>query len=485
MLQEACTEMTTNFDHSFAIFRVLYPWIVRAKFEGNIPADFGTEDHMRQTWREVPRTEILQTISNMSVRNRWFIWNQKMRAMKKGLPVMLLVALYVACVRGRMLQIGDLPYFGSMLAAIENDLTAADIAKPLAAAGAAGSSSDVLPGVKTVKDSNAAMQALRRQCPDNVSAICHVLSNQTTMKLANGVLRISEGLEGATRMMLTELKTVRGCANYHVGMACNGSDAILKQIWDVFYDPAFIADVGFLSLREVTGTGSLVEDQAISDVLVDFARHLCLNEIEASSVYRDRPPYRWSQLLSSSADERRKCLEWTRDLFFALDRAEGDLITKKTIATRVLHKCLWPYNQTCRKYLVGFFETDFQATPPEVLEDLQGVSQGFGTSNLSENGVRAWSVAMKDSPNAQLGRVSRWHRLLASPLLKEFDRRVVEPSMEHKRLAKKQTLNSKDFVAKENQFSLGEEKYEAMKGGVNSQRLRIRTTSRLALARRH
>ena len=232
-----------------------------------------------------------------------YSWNQKYRAVKKELPQILLVLLFMAVVKDRVLCLKDLPSFGGVVPDVVHE---DDSVAPAAAA----SSTDLV--VKTVKQSNAAVDALRRATPDNLRLTASIVANRTSTKLAAVICLGSQPLEEDTRIMMTTTSTRIGCRQHFIDQAKRRSDEALQKTFAVLEDKDALTELGLMSFGQVLGGWSAKEDAMVAEVLLTYHTKTVANEIEHSSFYCMRPPHRFFQYLSGKAEDKNDVMEWCK-----------------------------------------------------------------------------------------------------------------------------------------------------------------------------
>jgi len=234
-----------------------------------------------------------------------YSWSQKHRAVKKELPQILQVLLYMAMVKDKQLSCKDLPYFSGI--AVEA-ASVDEIAPEVVAAAAA--SSDLV--VNTVKQSNANLDALRRATPDNLRLTAIILANRTSSKLAMVIEFVSNPLEQNTSIMLTKTTTRIGCKLHFVEQAKRQSDGALQETFDLMRDHDKLADLGLLEFGQLIGGWSAKEDGLVSEVMLSLILKTVGNEIEHSSFYCMRPPFKFFQYLSEDIDDKKEVMDYCK-----------------------------------------------------------------------------------------------------------------------------------------------------------------------------
>ena len=242
-----------------------------------------------------------------------YSWSQKYRAVKEELPQILLVLLYMAVVKSKVVCLKDLPYFSGIASAA--DVVPVDIAP---SASVAASSTDQV--VNSVKESNAAVDALRRATPDNLRLTCTIIANRTSSKLASIVEGSARPLEESTRLIMTTTGTRIGCKNFFIAQAKRQSDEALQQTCNMLGDEKLLADLGLLEFGQILGGSSPKEDALVSEVLLAYIIKTVANEMLHSSFYCMRPPFKFFQYLSESDSDKKDVMLWCKVTWITMDQ---------------------------------------------------------------------------------------------------------------------------------------------------------------------
>ena len=168
------------------------------------------------------------------------------------------------------------------------------------------------------------------------------------------------------------------------------------------------------------------------------------------------PPYKFVLLRSRHLPERQSCMTWTKSLTTALYAVEKHALKSKWHAT-FLKNLVWPGSTFVREVLVGCKEAGHIEAPDDINQDLGDMVQGLYGSVPCELGFKILSNCSHIHRAGVLGRVSRWHRLLASDLCKDHDRPLADiTAHSHATKASKIGLGAFDHKAAKQVFSLGD-----------------------------
>jgi hypothetical protein len=271
-------ELHKTFDHTWIVFKELYPFFCECLYGGNFPIAFGTEDHMKEIWDSLPASALLKKLGTVAVNNRWWAWNQKLRKNLSGDALMLMVLMYQCLVKGEVESIAEIENFGGVHGVWA---VLKQAANPAIEAASTSSSSASAVEAKSVKESDHVQRAMHNKQGIGRNMTLVVCANFTSRKLAIGRMRISEPLEVEHGKTITTLNTQMGSLRWYVGKACRDYDDTLCKIWAVLEDDAFLNEVCFTGTSHDLGHNSTQECQMLADVFFTFARSLVAAETES------------------------------------------------------------------------------------------------------------------------------------------------------------------------------------------------------------
>jgi hypothetical protein len=199
-----------------------------------------------------------------------------------------------------------------------------------------------------------------------------------------------------------------------------------------------------------------VDDQLVALTCVDLVRNTMFEELIHMMYHSHRPPCAFAGLLSRSDDRRSERLQWCKQLSESLCLVEAAAQSDHVLRS-YLADLLWPGTCFSREVLVGLSEASFEEVPPDIKEDLVSFVSGWSSSVPCENTFKLLRSCARQHTAGMLGRISRWHRIIASSLMEDHDRKL--PTADCiARFSKASTLANSTFEAKARQnFSLGNE----------------------------
>lgn len=88
----------------------------------------------------------------------------------------------------------------------------------------------------------------------------------------------------------------------------------------------------------------------------------------------------------------------------------------------------WPAMQWCREVIIRLFENEFESVPADVIQKIKLFQHSFRISLPCEHGGGRLQIRARAHPSKRMSRVEKWHALLESPILNDFERSQVEPT---------------------------------------------------------
>ena len=282
LLRGGTAEMFKHFTWKMPLFsKYLYYPIVRAKYANAQPLDFGTDEHKQKVWEEIQDDRSLQGLSEDYATNRWKCWTDRYEFYEDSFDIILLSALYILITRGTIKNYGqDLPG----LVGIQKWIDAGEgLVMPEGAAEM---------DIKGLKEASKALEARRAKGSSSLLSISEVLVNKTTRRLGHVTARVPKFSEGQMMKDISASKTQSGAFNYHVDQACGSQLDVVKSTLGLLEDKKFLREAQFIEPDCVVGKLSLRECDMVAKYTFDFVKHLAVHEIQSSSFYSERPPYR-------------------------------------------------------------------------------------------------------------------------------------------------------------------------------------------------
>lgn len=324
--------------------------------------------------------------------SRWFAYNDRFNKMRPCLTVLLMVALYMALVRGKLKCISDIPGLASLGNVVG---FVAPVAKRDDDEGQAASSSDA-PAVKraNVKDSNLQVDKMRRaNGGSSLLMVIRVLANRAERRVATGIVELAEPIRELHGQQLVECKTKLGSIHWFSECASGMAENVLKQVWAKLTNPAFLSLLEMRKSGDILSDGMFMEDRLVAECVVDVARRLAFNEFLSDSFFTMRPFGRFAQACHDKAEVRVQLLPWCKQLFECIEGLEKASDDNPELQP-ILKAMLWLAHCWVREIMVAFAEAEWQCISPLVRRELMEVvsSQVLSSCGLPPSENRGFSL---------------------------------------------------------------------------------------------
>lgn len=478
------------------IFELCYEIIVKDRAQGRLPPEFGTPEHQEATWQSLADSPLLRGAGTKMKLSRWMSWSQRSRHLQAHMGELYMILLYIIMFEGWFDSLGDLllsnagvrpppvrPGLVGRSVGQPSDAAAAPAAPSSASAGSSASSaapaaaptaSSGLPAAAVgeppparapVHGDRDGLEAARSNCKSTMHFALRILSKSVGRRIMVAMRMTTEPIEEAHRYVQTIHKTQMGLVSWHTEAADGKYWEYLGNIVEVLNDTTNLYELGFDFEGNTYPEGHPVvdDDQAVALALVDLVRNTLFIELQIMQSYSHRPPLMFALLLSDDPEKVQQGLEGARELWEALLIFEQEGWRDEWFNDR-LRGLLWPTNAWVRELLVGLYEAGLKEIPVDLKEELLSMTRGWNSPvpvpcENSFNILRASSSCLRAN---FLGRASRWHRLIASDILEEHDRKPVKCETSA-RLDSQKELRAAIFDAKANtDFSLGTDVLKSM-----------------------
>ena len=364
--QEGAKEMFRVLDHQNPWFQTLYPYIVFFMSYGTLPRDFGSNANMKAVWLSLQSRPLVESMGFLHVRARWFSILSKFTAMFADLPFILMVMLYQGTVNKKLPNNATLYELRRLLgSSVDKPAPPTNLPAEERAGGASAAGADP---PKSIAASNAALETIRRQVPDNFRLVVGILMNFATLRVMAGINELTDPVVKANEASITQMSTKGGCKEYVVENASGKFNKVIWEILNKFRNPAVLAKLGLYPSASALGTTTIQEDRLVTLALYRFAFELIGNELSHHSVYCSRPPYRYFQYLHCKDTERMKFNEWGKNLWCALERFEWHACHDAAVRDH-WHALLWPRSTLCRELLVAHWECEHSRLPHDIAKE--------------------------------------------------------------------------------------------------------------------
>ena len=259
-----------------------------------------------------------------------------------------------------------------------------------------------------------------------MTALFHYYINRpTTLRLMNAMCFVSDPIENAHKNDVSDNKTVMGVREWRFSMSERGYDTYVAEIPGVLEDPQKLREMGFNLDRNVLMQFEMEEDMTVSKVLFDLTLSTMDMEIAHMRHFSCRPPHALVGCVHPDPTIRSRRLEWCTNLrkaLFKLDHAVAvEAKTGATFLATYRKNMVWPGTVFSREVLIAQSETGDETLPKDIEDDLNAMALGPWGSLINEQGNQVVNGIANHCPSGAMGRHTRWHRLLHSSLVTDFD----------------------------------------------------------------
>ena len=233
----------------------------------------------------------------------------------------------------------------------------------------------------------------------------------------------AEPVEEAHRKTKTAHKTQMGVANWSIQMANKEYNKYLIEIAEILHDEDKLLELGFTAAyHEGESAEDYPDDVLIAGTVVDLIRATMAHELKSMRTHSCIPPLGLLNLRSHSTETKEECLEGAASLLNALHVFQELAVGIHWFYTH-LRDMVWPASVWVYEALTSLAEAEFKHVPRDIVSRLDSLLMSWMGSVVAENGFKKLSECSFQHRAGQLGRLSRWHRLVAGTLLTEYDRK--------------------------------------------------------------
>ena len=406
--------LDTEFGQDDELFNTFYEPL--ATDLGMMGPGFGTTEHMEQVKALMASSRTWQKKGLKVKLCRWMSYFDRA---EEFLPLWFITVVSLCVIgikKGWLNHISELPMFAATGAADLEEGGGQALEHPPAAQGA-----EEQP--RTVKDSNAEAERLRKGCFNTLHLALVVLCSLRTRMLCAMTLALVKPSRTAFGHMLVAAKTQSASVMWWATMANEEWLAELLETIKVQQDPAALGRIGFTMLHGE----SCGEDHQVANKMVLFLRCLLQSRLHSLLALSYSLPCKFAGLLHDTSSVRFATLKTLKAWWVRLQEVE-EAATSDKWYQQLLVMLSWPVMQWPRRLLVALSEHDFEEVPSWVESQLQACFRGFLSTKITEDMFHELQRRENASENDSLSRLQRWRVTCQSKLFKENDRPWVQPT---------------------------------------------------------
>jgi hypothetical protein len=239
------------------VYRSCYELIVRCQCEGKLPHDFGSNDHIEATWRELPHSELFTTSGVMMKFSRWYSFTERARIIRRFVGEMFMILLVLGVMEKFYDHVSEIPFFAheykpSFVLTIEDDAIDAEVAPPVGASAAASSSTAPIAvtgappplrdGVAGTKDGTEKFAKTHKR---NLQLALRITGRSSTRRLLIAMETTSAPIERQHRLTMSIVKTQMAVREWVVSAAQGDYVSYLSDVMALLTSKSFLEIMEF------------------------------------------------------------------------------------------------------------------------------------------------------------------------------------------------------------------------------------------------
>ena len=434
VMKEAARDLFSSSPAGNPLWDVLYSAVAVEHGHSVHAPDFGSEEHMEQTWTETLRLAAKRGGASKTRPSRWFAFERASRSAVAERHTDLLLLLWLGCRRSWWTSMEANPLMAVWKPKAETEGEAAGEAT--AEPAGADEGEEVEQGVGVAELAATSMNQARKDAsakrqsgPKSGLQFClQLLLQEKSCLLWRGLALLTLPLESFMAEGHQAVKTLRGTAEWFTMRCRTGFDDCVRRLLAQWFSEEFQellqVDSEVNNARRVCSL-SKEDAEDVRNRLWMFLVHLA-SEIALTGLGLKNPPFSFLALSSPYAAVANEALashklQW--DAFQKMEKTAKD----DAAARDWLDGCLIPRMQYVMETFVHLYECDFSKVPDCVLSSLQQFGRSWMSSLVCEH---LWNAARRGASSGGTGRFGHdklYHHIsLGSNTLTEFGREPVQ-----------------------------------------------------------
>lgn len=444
-------------------FQYFYERICRAR--GWCEADFATQEHMERAHTMLKSSAVLKSKGAHVKLGRWFCYSSVAETKADTALEMALFLFYLGFREKWWASIDTCPLFrsgGSATTAEENR------EREEANAAGEGASSSSAAAQGPVKLSNAEVDKKADKCKNKLDLVFRLAADHQSYRQMQ-ITRVALGpLDKCFGTWQSECKTIRGNIEVHLGWATKASTTkCMQATLDLLKDIKALQCLDLADLEQLgAGEGDAELDAKITQSFFLCVVSLCGEIAQWSMQFGDSFPCAFYLLLSPDAAVRAKGLEFCRDAWQWLEKAEKAALEDRFMSN-ILRDMQWPAWCWVRELFIQLAEFQFQHIGKDVELAVKAFAESLSTTHIVEDCFHQLKEMARESSNGTCESVRQWHTLQTCGLAEDYDRKQPTETPTSRSAAAK-AMPKTMFDCDVDDWSVGMNKLWAMSGtGTN------------------
>lgn len=440
-IQGGAAQMRQEVDHNWMVFQALYPEVCAEM--GIKKSAMGSAEHMAFVWARVLECPLFAK-TGMGVKfGRWFQWEDKSCQVFGHRTSFLLLLLFIGTKKGWWKTLMASPLFQADLE------DADDVGEDGGVAGVG-----VEAPRQTVATSNESLRKRRGSCKNGLHLACKILSDRVVRRVHRGMVRLLGPARKFHGESLVKGKTRAGAFHLKIDMWKGAWHEVTGETLRLFMSSQFLEEVEFLDPEGGPyDEAELLEDNMVLKALYAFLLEVVGGTELTNMHYMKVPPFAFVGLLSDEASQA-QCLSSLCDMWTTLVGFEEEMT--RTPALKEVHmNMIFPRDQWFRELMRSLHEVGFKETPVFVEAAVHDFALSWEGTKITEDAHNVLRDKNRHSKSKSMSSKERWHKVMASLLLRDNDRPEVPITGAAKQVSAKKVPKSTFVWSGTEKFSLG------------------------------
>eukprot|EP00971_Amphidinium_carterae_P349394 6490996-Amphidinium_carterae.1 len=433
MLKDISRNFFSVHDTQNVLWELLYERIADSIPELAERSDYGSNEHMHDTWEWAKQHMEHATLDDPEKQGRWFSFEHVSQRWHATRWVVLMLLLYHGCSKKWWRSLPDSPFMNghseySNATDEQVEDAVADAGGAAIAEGAIDDDQDELNLQSTSVGAARRMAAQKRRTQSILKHSATLLSDEVGCRLWMGIANLCRPLKTFHAKANKQLRAFDTLRDLLLSFA-NGSsmDELVRDQLRWCLSAEFAAHCGVRAGNDYKCTEYIKSVDRMVLKQLWMANLYLLEELLLTKFLLMQPPYRFLELLSNDASEQRRVLKIMQREWDSLQKYEAENLWGQNSDAAALHLSLFPAQQTyVREIYVKCMETDWEVVTPEVQRSVEMFARSHHSTLLVEN---VFNDARRISSKCSSGRLcpaAMWHISSKGKTPEQFDRVSVE-----------------------------------------------------------
>lgn len=426
-LREAAADLAETLEVDNVLFELLYEDLVSESAELRRTPGIGTTEHMHKTLAWVKNQLLRRGCGENVVTSRWFSWEQGSRSSSSYRFVDLLLLTFIGQQKGWWKKMQECPLRARLAPAPaeQEEATAGAAEGAQQAAGAAPGAEGPIAARLSVAAGREQVRKSREKAGNTLRVVANLLAKDLNCMLWRAMCVLPSPLERFFSEVVTMVKSQRSVTHLVLGLSKGSLLEVVREQLTWVGSEGFAAVAGSPPTIASTITEhQQKQEQVLLSSMWSYTLHLC-GALSLASMGFDMPPFSFLRLISPSAEEKRDALNYHKNAWQALEKAE-ELARDHSHCAELVSSALVGLQQFNREVFVLLLEAEWQEVPDLVHSMVSEFSRSWFSSLICEEGFNECRRIAGKSRTGRMEPASAYHAVaIGSTLLDSFDRKAV------------------------------------------------------------